>query len=204
MGMQQGRNLSIQNLSFKRSQALCNDTYITVYLAIILQVVIGGILLHGFYAIYKKLILIFCLQVVLSCKRMSSGEAFDCETQTFHFSRASASTLVFVPNSNTPETIKVEIDTDQVSHVTVCPVMLHNDQLQTCMSDGIHCWGSTLTIFWVNNVILNHFLFSARRVCKSSFDMLCGGLWCLLRHRDRLNLLQSPDRRKQTSLGWNT
>lgn len=65
-------------------------------------------------------------QVVLSCKRVASGEAFDCETQTFHFTSVSTSKVVVVPDSDTPETIKVEIDTDQqeefVSHPLVCCV----------------------------------------------------------------------------------
>ncbi|XP_045113927.1 zinc finger protein 184-like isoform X3 [Portunus trituberculatus] len=65
-------------------------------------------------------------QVVLSCRRVASGEAFDCETQTFHFSHVSTSKVVVVPDSDTPETIKVEIDTDQqeefVSHPLVCCV----------------------------------------------------------------------------------
>ena len=51
----------------------------------------------------------------MSCKRVANGEAFDCEPQTFHFANMSASKVVVVPDSDTPETIKVEIDTDQVS-----------------------------------------------------------------------------------------
>ncbi|XP_050725297.1 uncharacterized protein LOC127002785 isoform X2 [Eriocheir sinensis] len=51
-------------------------------------------------------------QVVLSCNRVPNGEAFDCETQTLHFSRVSSSTVVMVPDPNTTETIKMEIDTD--------------------------------------------------------------------------------------------
>lgn len=55
----------------------------------------------------------YCLlQVVLSCNRMPSGEVFDCETQTLHFSRVSGSTVVMMPDPNTTETIKVEFDTD--------------------------------------------------------------------------------------------
>ncbi|KAK8383000.1 hypothetical protein O3P69_011501 [Scylla paramamosain] len=65
-------------------------------------------------------------QVVLSCRRVASGEEFDCETQTFHFTHVSTSKVVVVPDSDTPETIKVEIDTDQqeefVSHPLVCCV----------------------------------------------------------------------------------
>ncbi|KAG0726604.1 Zinc finger and BTB domain-containing protein 24 [Chionoecetes opilio] len=65
-------------------------------------------------------------QVALGCRRVSNGAAFDCETQTYHFSRVSVSKVVVVPDSDTLETIKVEIDTDQqeefLSHPLVCCV----------------------------------------------------------------------------------
>lgn len=51
--------------------------------------------------------------MVLNCKRVSNGEAFDCETQTLHFSRMSSSKVVLLPDQqNASETIKMEIDTD--------------------------------------------------------------------------------------------